>query len=196
MSRIELPVAGQAPPERADAARNRRKILDAAAQLVAEQGPEAVSMNAVAHAAGMGVGTVYRRFGDVSQLLYALLDDDEKRFQQAFLSGPPPLGPEAPPEERLRAFLHTQAERLVEHRAVMAAAEAAAPGARYDSGAYLTMHTHVTMLVRQTRPQADAAVMAHLLLAPFAPSLFEHLTVNRGVSTERIKGAIDALLGI
>ncbi|MEU7550995.1 TetR/AcrR family transcriptional regulator [Streptomyces sp. NPDC044571] len=195
MSRIELPVAGQAPPERADAARNRRKILDAAAQLVAEQGPDAVSMNAVAHAAGMGVGTVYRRFGDVSRLLYALLDDDEKRFQQAFLSGPPPLGPEAPPEERLRAFLHTQAERLVEHRAVMAAAEAASPGARYGSGAYLTMHTHVTMLVRQTRPQADAAVMAHLLLAPFAPSLFEHLTVNRGVSTDRIKNAIDALLG-
>lgn len=196
MSRIELPVAGQAPPERADAARNRRKILDAAAQLVAEHGPDAVSMNAVAHAAGMGVGTVYRRFGTVSRLLYALLDDDEKRFQQAFLSGPPPLGPEAPPEERLRAFLHTQAERLVEHRAVMAAAEAASPGARYDSGAYLTMHTHVTMLVRQTRPQADAAVLAHLLLAPFAPSLFEHLTVNRGVSTDRIKGAVDALLGM
>ncbi len=196
MSRIELRVAGQAPPERADAARNRRKILDAAAQLVAEQGPDAVSMNAVAHAAGMGVGTVYRRFGDVSRLLYALLDDDEKRFQEAFLSGPPPLGPEAPPQERLRAFLHTQAERLVVHRAMMAAAEAAAPGARYDSGAYLTMHTHVAMLVRQTRPKADAAVLAHLLLAPFAPSLFEHLTVDREVSVDRIKGAIDALLGM
>ncbi|MEW2412530.1 TetR/AcrR family transcriptional regulator [Streptomyces sp. NPDC046866] len=196
MSRIELPVAGQAPPERADAARNRRKILDAAAQLVAEHGPDAVSMNAVAHAACMGVGTVYRRFGTVSRLLYALLDEDEKRFQQAFLSGPPPLGPEAPPRERLRAFLHTQAERLVEHRAVMAAAEAAAPGARYASGAYLTMHTHVTVLVRQIWPQADASVMAHLLLAPFAPSLFEHLTVGREVSVERIKGAIDALLGM
>ncbi|MFD7629038.1 TetR/AcrR family transcriptional regulator [Streptomyces sp. NPDC059851] len=195
MSRIELPVSGQAPPERADAARNRRKILDAAARLVAEQGPDAVTMNAVAHAAGMGVGTVYRRFGDVSQLLLALLDDDERRFQEAFLSGPPPLGPGAPPEERLRAFLCTLAERLVGCPAVMAAAEAARPGARYGSGAYLTMHTHVAMLLRQTRPEVDAPVLAHLLLAPFVPSLFEHLTVDREVSADRIKASIDALLG-
>ncbi|MEU5810268.1 helix-turn-helix domain-containing protein [Streptomyces sp. NPDC047718] len=194
MSRTELPVSGQAPPERADAARNRRKILDAAARLVAERGADAVTMNAVAHAAGMGVGTVYRRFGDVSRLLIALLDDDERRFQEAFLSGPPPLGPEAPPEERLRAFLFTLAERLVGNRAVMAAAEAASPGARYHSGAYRTLHTHVTMLLRQTRPGVDAPVFAHLLLAPFVPSLFEHLTVEREVPLDRIKASIDTLL--
>ncbi|MCX4628574.1 TetR/AcrR family transcriptional regulator [Streptomyces sp. NBC_01443] len=194
MSRIELPVTGQAPPERADAARNRRKILDAAARLVAEQGPDAVTMNAVAHAACMGVGTVYRRFGDVSSLLFALLDDDERRFQEAFMSGPAPLGPDAPPAVRLRAFLHTLAERLVEQRAVMAAAEAASPGARYASGAYLTMHTHVAMLLRQTRPEADAAVLAHLFLAPFVPSLFEHLAA-REVPIGQIKAGIDALLG-
>ncbi|NXY98897.1 TetR/AcrR family transcriptional regulator [Streptomyces sp. BR123] len=193
-SRIELPVSGQAPPERADAARNRRKILDAAARLIAEQGPDAVTMNAVAHAAGMGVGTVYRRFGDVGQLLLALLDDDERRFQEAFLSGPPPLGPEAPPEERLRAFLSALAERLAGCPAVMRAAEAASPGARYRSGAYLTMHTHVAMLLRQTRPGADAPVLAHLLLAPFVPSLFEHLTVDREVPVDRIKAGIDILL--
>ncbi|MFI6147191.1 TetR/AcrR family transcriptional regulator [Streptomyces sp. NPDC051109] len=194
MSRIELPVTGQAPPERADAARNRRKILDAAAQLVAEQGPGAVTMNAVAHAAGMGVGTVYRRFGDVSRLLFALLDEDERRFQEAFLSGPAPLGPDAPADVRLRAFLHALAERLVGQRAVMAVAEAASPGARYESGAYLTMHTHVAMLLRGARPQEDAPVLAHLLLAPFVPSLFEHLTA-REVPVDRIKAAIDALLG-
>ncbi|MER7467218.1 helix-turn-helix domain-containing protein [Streptomyces sp. NPDC097981] len=194
MSRIELPVTGQAPPERADATRNRRKILDAAARLVAEQGPDAVTMNAVARAAGMGVGTVYRRFGDVSSLLFALLDDDERRFQEAFMSGPAPLGPDAPPAVRLRAFLHTLAERLVGQRAVMAAAEAASPGARYASGAYLTMHTHVALLARQTRPDADAAVLAHLLLAPFVPSLFEHLAA-RDVPIGQIKAGIDALLG-
>ncbi|WP_030299178.1 TetR/AcrR family transcriptional regulator [Streptomyces katrae] len=194
MSRIELPVTGQAPPERADAARNRRKILDAAARLVAEEGPDAVTMNAVAHAAGMGVGTVYRRFGDVSSLLFALLDDDERRFQEAFMRGPAPLGPEAPPAVRLRAFLHTLAERLVEQRAVMAVAEAASPGARYASGAYLTMHTHVAVLLRQARPEADAPVLAHLLLAPFVPSLFEHL-MARDVQVGQIKAGIDALLG-
>ncbi|AXE22251.1 TetR family transcriptional regulator [Streptomyces globosus] len=195
MSRTELPVTGQAPPERADAARNRRRILDAAARLLADQGPDAVTMNAVAHAAGIGVGTVYRRFGGVSGLLLALLDEGEKRFQEAFLAGPPPLGPGAPPEERLRAFLHALADRLSACRAVMGAAEAASPGARYGSGAYLTLHTHVSLLLRQARPEADAPVLAHLLLAPFVPSLFEHLTAEREVSPDRIKAGIDALLG-
>lgn len=196
MTRIELSVTGQAPPERADAARNRRKILDAAARLVREQGPQAVTMNAVAHAACMGVGTVYRRFGDVGQLLFALLDDSEQRFQQSFLSGPPPLGPGAPPAERLRAFLHALADRIVEQREIMQMAEAASPSARYSSGVYATLFAHTSMLLREARPEADTAMLAHLLLAPFVPSLFEHLTVTRGVTPERIKAGIDDLLGV
>ena len=196
MPRTELPVTGQPVPERADAARNRRKILHATARLIAEQGPAAVTMNAVAHAAGMGVGTVYRRFGDVSRLLLAVLDDGEQRFQHAFMTGPPPLGPGAPAAERLRAFLHTLADRVIEHGEIMAAAESASPGARYQSGAYLTMHAHVSMLVREMRPETDPAVLAHLLLAPFVPSLFEHLTAERGVTEDRIKAGIDSLLGL
>jgi len=192
----ELPVISQDPPERADAARNRRKILDVTRQLVSAQGPEAVTMNAVAHAAGIGVGTVYRRFGNVSRLLFAVLDDDEQRFQEAFMTGPPPLGPGAPPAERLRSFLHTLADRLVEQLMIMRAAELASPKARYDSGAYLTMHTHVAMLVRQVQPDTDPAVLAHLLLAPFVPSLFEHLTVERGLTPDQVKAGIDGLLAL
>lgn len=195
MPRTELPVAGQALPERADAARNRRKILDVTARLIAEQGPEAVTMNAVAHAAGMGVGTVYRRFGDVSRLLFAVLDDGEQRFQEAFMTGPPPLGPGAPPAERLRAFLHTVADRIIEQGEIMRAAEAASPGARYQSGAYLTMHAHVSVLLREMRPESDPTVLAHLLLAPFVPSLFAHLTVERGLTGDQIKAGVDSLLG-
>lgn len=193
---LELPVIGQTPPERSDAARNRRRILDAAARLVAEEGPQAVTMNAVAHAAGMGVGTVYRRFGDVSRLLFALLDDGEQRFQEAFMTGPPPLGPGAPPDERLRAFLHAVADRIVEQLTIMRAAETASPKARYSSGAYLTMHTHVAMLVRQLRPREDPTVLAHLLLAPFVPSLFEHLTMERGLTPDQVKAGIDGLLAL
>lgn len=195
MTRIELAVTGQAPPERADAARNRRKILDAAARLVEEQGPQAVTMNAVAHAACMGVGTVYRRFGDVGQLLFALMDDSEQRFQQAFLTGPPPLGPGAPPADRLRAFLHALADRVVEQREILQMAEAASPSARYSTAVYATLHTHVSMLLRQARPEADTAVLAHLLLSPFVPSLMEHLTIGLRVTPERIKAGIDDLLG-
>ncbi|NBE56314.1 TetR/AcrR family transcriptional regulator [Streptomyces boluensis] len=194
--RIELPLIDQPAPERADAARNRRKILDAAARLVAEQGARAVTMNAVAHASGIGVGTVYRRFGTVAQLLIALLDDREKRLQQAFLSGPPPLGPDAPPAERLRSFLHALANHTEESEAVTLAAEAADPGARYRGRPYATVHTHVAMLIGQLRPEADAPVLAHLLLAPMAPSLLHHLRTERGWSAERLDAAIDQLLGL
>ncbi|MDQ8705930.1 helix-turn-helix domain-containing protein [Streptomyces sp. LHD-70] len=191
---LALPLVGQPPPERADAARNRRKILDAAARLVAERGADAVTMNAVAHASGIGVGTVYRRFGTVAQLLIALLNDREMRLQEAFLSGPPPLGPDAPPAERLRAFLHALADHIDEQHAVSLAAEAADPGARFRGGPYATVHTHVAMLVGQARPEADAPVLAHLLLAPMAPSLLHHLRAERGYPARRIKGAIDQLL--
>jgi AcrR family transcriptional regulator len=193
---VELPLAGQDPPERADAARNRRLILDAAARLVAEQGAQAVTMNAVAHAAGMGVGTVYRRFGDVSRLLFALLDEDEKRFQQAFLTGPPPLGPGAPPADRLRAFLYAVADKTIGQIEIMRAAEEGSPIARYHSGPYRTMHTHVTMLLREARPDRDAAVLAHLLLAPFVSSLLQHLRAEQGVAMDQIKAALDDLLPI
>lgn len=196
MARVELPVTGQESPERADAARNRQRILCAAAELVAVQGAQAVTMNAVAHAAGIGVGTVYRRFGDVSRLLLALLDESEKRFQGAFLSGPPPLGPGAPPADRLRAFLHALADRVIEQREIMRAAEKASPRARYSSGPYLTMHTHVCVLLRDARPDRDPTSLAHLLLAPFVSSLFDHLTTERRLTADEIKAAIDDLIPI
>ncbi|WP_328807853.1 helix-turn-helix domain-containing protein [Nonomuraea antri] len=91
-----LPIVGQPGPERADAARNRQKIIEVAARMIAEQGAEQLSLDEVARAAGVGVGTVYRRFGDRAGLVYALIDESERRFQAAFLTGPPPLGPGGP----------------------------------------------------------------------------------------------------
>ncbi|GAA4919777.1 TetR/AcrR family transcriptional regulator [Streptomyces coeruleoprunus] len=200
--RTPLPLVG-APPggperteraERADAAGNRRRILEAAAALVAEKGPAALTMNAVAHAAGMGVGTVYRRFGDIAQLLLALLDERERQFQEAFMGGPPPLGPGAPPQDRLRAFLHALADHVAEQQETMLAAEKAAPTARYRSGAYATTHAHASMLVAQIRPEADPALLTHLLLAPFVPSLMQYLTGEFGRSVEQVKAGTDELL--
>ncbi len=83
------PAPGQDEPcLRADAARNRARLLEAAARLVAEQGAACVTMEAVAAAASVGKGTVFRRFGDRTGLLAALLDHSEKKFQAAVLGGP------------------------------------------------------------------------------------------------------------
>ena len=98
-----LPIAGEE-TERCDAARNRRRLLDAAAEMVATIGVDAVTMDGLASRAGVGKGTVFRRFGSRTGLMQALLDHTEKELQHAFLFGRPPLGPGADPIDRLVAF--------------------------------------------------------------------------------------------
>src|SRR6202521_5336850 len=100
----ELPMSGQR-TERGDAAVNRERILCAARALLTAHGPEGLTMQAVATAAGVGKGTVFRRFGDRDGLTHALLDDYMREFQEAFLHGPPPLGPGVSASERLGAFV-------------------------------------------------------------------------------------------
>ncbi|GHE45194.1 TetR/AcrR family transcriptional regulator [Streptomyces vinaceus] len=153
------------PKERADAARNRAAVLEAAARLFAEQGVEAVSMDQVAAAAGVGKGTLFRRFGDKSGLAAALLDARERVLQEAVLHGPPPLGPGAPADERLDAFLNAYLDYLLEHLALVRMSETATPGARYRIGAYRFWHRHVAILLA-TAPDPDHT--AHALLAPLA----------------------------
>ena len=58
---------------RADALRNRQRVLEAADVVFAEHGLEA-SLASVAHRAGVGVGTIYRGFGDKDALLEALVE--------------------------------------------------------------------------------------------------------------------------
>ena len=76
--------------ERADAARNRRHLLVTAREMLAEQGPDTLTMDGLAERAGLGKGTVFRRFGTRAGIFAALLDDDEKAFQQQVLTGPRP----------------------------------------------------------------------------------------------------------
>ncbi|BCJ28780.1 TetR/AcrR family transcriptional regulator [Actinocatenispora sera] len=168
--------APTAPATRADAVRNRAKILDAAERLFAEHGVGAVSMDAVAAAAGVGKGTLFRRFGDKAGLAVAVLDARESVLQQQILSGEPPLGPGAPAGERLRAFLGAYAEFLDTHLDLIRVSETASPGARYRIGAYRFWHRHVAILLHQARPELDADYLAHALLAPLAADLRAALT--------------------
>jgi AcrR family transcriptional regulator len=151
--------------ERADAARNRAAVLEAAARLFAEHGVEAVSMDQVAAAAGVGKGTLFRRFGDKSGLAAALLDARERVLQEAILHGPPPLGPGAPARDRLAAFADAYLSYLLEHLDLVRMSETASAGARYRIGAYRFWHQHAALLLAGT-PDPEQA--AHALLAPLA----------------------------
>jgi AcrR family transcriptional regulator len=59
---------------RVDAERNRRRILVAAGEVIARYGVDA-TVEAIAHAAGVGMGTLYRRFPTKEALLRAVLAD-------------------------------------------------------------------------------------------------------------------------
>lgn len=194
-AREPLPAFGASRPERADAARNRRRILKAAERIMAERGVEGLSMNGVATAAAVGVGTLYRRFGDRAGLAYALLDEQAQEMQAAFMYGPPPLGPGAPPVERIRAFLHAYVDDLEENLDLWLMADTASLGTRHQSGAHQVRLTHVSVLVRGARPDADAEYLAEALLAPLATDLYAHQRRERGMSIERIKAGLDELLG-
>ncbi|MET9761937.1 helix-turn-helix domain-containing protein [Streptomyces sp. NPDC006372] len=173
---------------RADAARNRARLLEAAARLVAERGADAVTMEAVAAAACVGKGTVFRRFGDRTGLLTALLDHSEKKFQAAFLAGPPPLGPGAPPEERLRAFGRAMLRRSHDELELQLAAE---PGAsrRFTAPARRVLRHHLAMLLRQVVPEADCELLSHTLMGQLDPALIHHLTEQCGMPLARLEGA-------
>ena len=113
---------GSLRPERADAARNRRRLLATARDMLAEQGAGQLTMDGLAERAGLGKGTVFRRFGTRAGIFAALLDDDERAFQEQVLSGPPPLGPGAPPVDRLIAYGRARIGFLIGHREIARAA--------------------------------------------------------------------------
>lgn len=181
----------QQPKERADAARNRRRILDAAERLFHEHGVAAVSMDQIAQAAKVGKGTLFRRFGDKAGLAVALLDSRERELQAAILSGPPPLGPGAKPGERLTAFLTSYADFLDKHLDLVHMSETARAGARYRIGAYRLWHRHVAMLITEARPDLDAEYLAHALLAPLAAD--QRMALRQEIEPNRLRAGLSVL---
>ncbi|MFI7063970.1 TetR/AcrR family transcriptional regulator [Kribbella sp. NPDC050124] len=188
-SQRDLPVVGQARPERADARRNRLKVLEAADRLFTEHGVKNVSLDAIAAAAGVGKGTVFRRFGDRAGLAVALLDEREHELQAKILSGPPPLGPGAPAVDRVTAFLDAYLELLDRHIELFVDSENASEGARYRIGSYHLWHRHLALLIEEARPTLDADYTAHLLLAPLAADLHQALRTG-GFILDRMKSGL------
>lgn len=183
-----LPIAGSGPTERADAARNRRKIVQAAAKLVAAKGIDGLALDEVAAEAGVGIGTVYRRFPDKGALAQALLDENEREFQEAFISGPPPLGPGAPAGQRLSAFLEAYVDRLETHGELLMVAETETPMARFVTGAYRLHHSHLVALLTEVAPDTDAHFRADALLAPLAAA--QYVYQRQSMTPEQIKAGL------
>ncbi len=161
----DLPLLTAAPVERRDAARNRRALLDAAAELMGGCGVEALTMDALAARAGVGKGTVFRRFGSREGLMASLLDHREAEWQAGVISGPPPLGPGAPPLERLHAF---GASRLRLHLDQAALIEAAGRtwGENHAVLGFASMH--VRLLLAELGVTGNLGYLATAVIAPLS----------------------------
>src|SRR4051812_23805234 len=156
MVKLEM---SEARPERADAARNREKILRAARELFERDGVEAVSMDAVARAAGVSKGTLFHRFGSRAGLAMALLDEAERELQEAVLRGPAPLGPGASAKRRLVAFLAAYVDLLAAHHALIRTSEhGGEEGRRFRNSAYAAWHQHVALLLGERGRVSDPAL--------------------------------------
>jgi AcrR family transcriptional regulator len=180
----DLPLAGPDPlrTERADAARNRARILEVASVLIAERGIDHVSMQDVAEAAKVGTGTLYRRFGDRAGLALALLQEETVIFQDAFLHGDPPLGPGAPAADRLTAWGERYSELMDEHAALIGAASPQ-PGA----GPEPIYATHLAVLLREAAPTCDPEFTAQALLASLGPAQHLYARLQLGWSLARVQ---------
>lgn len=183
-------------PERADAARNRQRILAAAEELFARHGADQVTMEEIARAAGVGKGTLYRRYPDRVAIAVALLDEHERALQERLLRGSPPLGPGAPPAERLAAFYAAMVRLLEDH--VYLALGAETGRRRFATGAYGFWRAHVRALLLDASGELVAHpgrldVLADALLAPLAPELYQYQRQQRGRSAEEITAALTDL---
>lgn len=192
---VALPVLGGDPCERADAARNRKKILAAAEILFNEHGAEAVSMDAVAEAAGVGKGTLYRRFGDRSGLARAILDERDREFQEKLIRGEPPLGPGAPATERLIAFGLGVIDLVADHGDLIMAAQVGRAGARFAGPVYATYRMHVRALIREIDPRIDADYFADIVLSALNAETYAFWSSDVGLEAERIRDGYRQLIG-
>lgn len=184
-------VTDEAPHERGDAARNRTLLLDAARRLIAERGTDAVTTDDIAAAAGVGKGTLFRRFGSRAGLMIVLLDEDEKAEQQAFMFGPPPLGPGAPPLERLLAYGRDRLKFVHTHHALISGANRD-PQMRFIAPVMLH-HRHVRVLLEDAHTTGDLDAQAFALLGLLDADYVRYQMTERGQTLDDLGNAWESL---
>jgi AcrR family transcriptional regulator len=186
-----LPLADGPAPERSDAARNREALLRAAQELVDTCGIDGVTMDAVAARAGVGKGTVFRRFDSREGLMASLLNRSETVWQAEVISGPPPLGPGAPPLDRLLAFGHSRMELNLRHSRLIEAAGRA--GARsYAAESFAAMH--MRYLLNQLGVRGDVPFLAAALLSPLEAIVLVQQTERDELPLDRVRAGWDDLV--
>ncbi len=193
--------------ERSDAAENRRRILTVADQLFAERGVVNVNMQDVAKAAGVGQGTLYRRYANKGALCMALLDSQMVDFQNTVLAHLRAQSTQQSPRlTQLEWFLDALVYFNERHAPLLCAAQhegiAGAIGAALPtSSPFAWMRMTVIGLMqsgirtREFDASLDVPMIADALLGILQPQVFQALRLtDAGYSLERISAGIIRLL--
>ncbi|WP_374772768.1 TetR/AcrR family transcriptional regulator [Streptomyces sp. NBC_01310] len=179
-------------PERADAQRNREAVLAAAdALFAASSSPHSVSMDDIAAAAGVGKGTLFRRFGDRAGLIGAVIASRlEPLRQEAARRSRDTAG--SSPRRRVKDLLDASLRFKIENRNLMAAAEDAGLSSPYQAEHYGWWHDILRVALDQVPGVHDPDFTAHALLAAIRADLVVHLIEDQKMSPGGLRSSLAA----
>lgn len=200
-----LDQAGRALPpglERKDAARNRQKVVEAARALFDEHGVTQVTMEDIARAAGVGKGTLYRRYPNKGLLCQALLDEPTRRFQEETLrllgdAGRGPLEKLDRFLDRLVGFTEENLDLLYGGNEPLCGADRLA---RFAHPAFDWRRWTVLGLLRAAVREGDLdetldlEYLAAALLAPLDVDFYYYQRRVQGILQERISAGLRSLV--
>ncbi|MEU9378754.1 TetR/AcrR family transcriptional regulator [Streptomyces sp. NPDC048255] len=177
--------------ERADALRNREAVLAAAdALFAASSSPHSVSMDDIAAAAGVGKGTLFRRFGDRAGLIGAVIASRLEPLQRAVREAQDAAG--SSPRRRVLDLLDASLCFKIENRHLMSAAEDAGLSSPYRAEHYGWWHGSLRTALEEVPGLHDADFTAHALLAAIRADLVAHLIDDRKMTPEGLRSSLAA----
>lgn len=178
-------------PTRADALRNRRKLMDVARKLFAEQGVANVTMSEIAQSACVGKGTLYRHFSDKAQVCHAMLDEAMRHLQQATLLY---LRNSDSPPSALRWFLAQAVAYVDEHSDLLREVAQASDTPYLQHPAHLWFRQTIFSLLQRAGGRGDLEYQADVLYVMLDVRTVRFQRQIRGYPRERITEGMNALL--
>jgi AcrR family transcriptional regulator len=169
-------------PTRADALKNRTLLLETASRLFAEQGVDAVTMSAIAEAAGVGKGTLYRHFENKMELVRALLGEHDEELQNRVLQR---LRAAADPLGNLRWFLAEIVRDVLENKLPLLSGNSSYMSS-LEHPAHWWVRQTIRGLLEQGHIPGDLDYMADTLYVMTDVHPLHFLHCNRGYEVERI----------
>lgn len=173
---------------RADAQRNRMRLLHTAQELFAAGQFEAATMSEIAQLAGVGKGTLYRHFSDKAALCHALLDEAMREFQGRTLRR---LQDKDLPLEKLMWFLAEAVTYVDRHMVLLS--EASGQGRQAQMlrhPAHIWWRQTIVGLLEQIPYRGDSGYVADMLYIMLDVQTLRFQRDLRGYTLERIVAAL------